>query len=88
MQAFVQEMGFTDGLRADVWNYIRYAYSSVAATAIIPMQDFLRLGEEARINTPATLGQNWRWRMDKDALDDALADRIAELVTCFGRQPM
>lgn len=88
MQAFVDELGVTDGLQADVWNYIRYVYSSVAATAIIPMQDFLRLGEDARINTPSTLGQNWRWRMKKDAIDDALADEIAALVACFGRQPM
>lgn len=44
---------------------IRTALGSVADTAIIPMQDYLGLGGEARINTPSTLGGNWEWRMER-----------------------
>ncbi|MDO4548080.1 MAG: 4-alpha-glucanotransferase [Clostridia bacterium] len=53
---------------------------SRASTAIAPMQDFLGLGAEARMNTPGTVGgTNWRWRMSKDALTPELAARIKKL---------
>ena len=45
------------------WEFVRAAMSSVADLAIIPMQDYLGLGSEARINIPSTLGINWKWRM-------------------------
>ena len=45
------------------WEFVRAAMSSVADMAIIPMQDYLGLGSEARINIPSTLGTNWMWRM-------------------------
>ena len=45
---------------------------SVADTCIIPVQDYLGFGSEARINTPSTLGDNWKWRMSKNAFSDAL----------------
>lgn len=45
------------------WAFIRAAFASVANLAVVPMQDFLNLGSEARINTPSTLGGNWMWRM-------------------------
>lgn len=64
---------------------IRAALSSAADTAVIPMQDHLGLGREARINTPSTLGDNWKWRMDKDALTEELAGRIRRLVKLYGR---
>ena len=44
------------------WALIRAAYASVAARAIVPMQDVLGLGSEARINTPAAPAGNWTWR--------------------------
>ena len=50
------------------WSMIRAAFASVADTVIIPMQDYLGLGSEARINTPSTLGRNWQWRMKPDAI--------------------
>ena len=64
---------------------IRLAYAAVSDTCIIPVQDFLELGEEARINTPSTLGTNWTWRMKADALTDELAARMSELVRIYKR---
>lgn len=64
---------------------IRQALACVADTAIIPMQDWLGLGREARINTPSTLGDNWVWRVDPSCLNDALAGHIAAMCTLYGR---
>ena len=64
---------------------IRAALSSCADTAIIPMQDYLELDSSARINTPSTLGCNWKWRMDKDALDPKLAKKIYKMAKLYGR---
>ena len=64
---------------------IRMAYASVSDTCIIPIQDFLELGDEARLNTPSTLGKNWTWRIDASALTDELATRIRELVRIYKR---
>jgi 4-alpha-glucanotransferase len=59
---------------------------SVADTAIIPMQDWLNLGNEARINHPSTLGGiNWRWRLVPGQLTDELADEIADMTVTYGR---
>ena len=55
---------------------IRLAHSSVADLCIIPLQDYLGLGNEARINTPSTLGDNWKWRVTKDKLTDKVQKKI------------
>lgn len=68
------------------WGMIRGAMSSTAFISIIPMQDFLGLGSEARMNTPSTLGgTNWRWRMNKEDASPALAQRIADMTCLYGR---
>ncbi len=67
------------------WEFIRAAVSSVADTAIIPMQDYLGLDETARINIPSTLGINWKWRMKRDACTKELAERIRRLCKLYGR---
>ena len=67
------------------WDYICLAMRSVADTCIIPAQDFLGLGTEARINTPSTLGGNWKWRMKKDAFTEALILKIQNLTKICGR---
>ena len=67
------------------WIFIRAALSSVADTAVIPMQDYLELGDEARMNTPSTLGDNWKWRMGKNVLTDELAQEIRQLTKLYGR---
>ena len=64
---------------------IRHALMSVADTAIIPMQDYLGLGSEARINTPSTLGGNWCWRMKPDAYTQNLAESIRKMTVLYGR---
>ena len=58
---------------------IRIAQSSTANLCVIPMQDYLGLDNSARINHPSTFGSNWKWRMDADALTDALSARGAKL---------
>ncbi|MBQ6998693.1 MAG: 4-alpha-glucanotransferase [Clostridia bacterium] len=63
--------------------FVRLAMSSVADTCIIPLQDWLCLGDDARINTPGTLGDNWCWRMDK--LSDKTAAEIAHITVLYGR---
>jgi 4-alpha-glucanotransferase len=66
---------------------IRAVLASVADTAVFPLQDALGLGSEARMNTPATLGGNWRWRVREEALDAALAARLRRLAAVYGRAP-
>ena len=58
------------------WSLIRLAYSSRAALAIVPLQDVLRLGSEARMNTPGSESGNWRWRLDAGDLTSASATEL------------
>ena len=67
------------------WEFIRAAMSSVSETCVIPMQDYLGLGAEARINIPSTLGINWKWRMLPGQFTDELAERIYEMSRLYGR---
>lgn len=67
------------------WDLLRVAWSSVSNTAISPMQDVLRLGDEARMNTPATSAGNWAWRMLPSQLDASLADGLRDLTMTYGR---
>lgn len=67
------------------WAFIRAALSSVADMAVIPMQDYLGLGSEARINTPSTLGDNWKWRMKKGAFTEELAREMRAMTQLYGR---
>ena len=64
---------------------IRAVWQSCAAIAIAPMQDFLRLGSFARMNTPSSVGGNWEWRMRPDAVTDKTIDRIKEINTTYMR---
>ena len=61
-----------------VWVLIRGVWSSVAVFALAPMQDFLNLGTEARMNFPSRLGGNWEWRMKEDDMSDGLSRRLQE----------
>ena len=63
----------------------RLAVSSVADIAIIPMQDYLRLGADARVNIPSTASGNWSWRMSGDSLHEGLSDRIKTACKLYGR---
>lgn len=64
---------------------INLAFSSSARLAIAPLQDYLGLGSEARLNTPGTLDNNWRWRTTSEQLTPALIESIGELVAASGR---
>jgi 4-alpha-glucanotransferase len=66
---------------------IRLAFSSHSALAVAPMQDFLGLGSDARMNTPGTTRDNWRWRMTADQWNTGLSERIRELVSETSRDP-
>ncbi|MBQ7924737.1 MAG: 4-alpha-glucanotransferase [Lachnospiraceae bacterium] len=82
---FVKEYVGQESNSATLWALIRAALSSVADTAMIPMQDFLELGNEARINFPSTFGDNWKWRMDVHAITPELTDKIYKLAKIYGR---
>jgi 4-alpha-glucanotransferase len=64
---------------------IRAALGSVARLAIVPVQDLLGLGSEARLNTPGTASGNWSWRLPPAALTGSLARRFAALNAVYGR---
>jgi 4-alpha-glucanotransferase len=75
----------TDGTQIH-WDMIRLALASVADTAIVPLQDVLGLGNEARMNLPGTARGNWRWRCPAGALAGA-SQRLAELSAIYQRRP-
>ncbi len=66
---------------------IRTAYASVANLVVIPMQDILRLGSEARMNFPGKLGGNWTWRFTWDQVHHDLANHYKELCIIYERPP-
>ncbi len=70
-----------------VWGTIRTAYSSVSRLCIVPMQDFLELGANSRMNFPGTLTDcNWTWRAKDDIITRGLAERILKLAILYGRK--
>jgi 4-alpha-glucanotransferase len=64
---------------------IRLAMMSVANTVIFPMQDILGLGEEARMNRPATTEGNWQWRLSPEQLTPAITDMLRGMTELYGR---
>ncbi len=67
------------------WEFIRAALASVADTAIVPAQDLLGLGSEARMNRPGTASGNWRWRLVPGQLDRRTAQRLAVMAETYDR---
>ena len=72
---------------AFTWDIIREAFRSVADLCIIPLQDYLCKGREARINTPGTAEGNWQWRLLPDYLSDDLAGSIRLMTETYSRIP-
>ncbi|MDD5010580.1 MAG: 4-alpha-glucanotransferase [Phycisphaerae bacterium] len=64
---------------------IHLAEKTVSDTVIIPMQDILGLGEKGRMNRPATIRGNWRWRLQKGKLTPAIIKNLAELTKTYNR---
>jgi 4-alpha-glucanotransferase len=85
-QTFIDYLG---GISADGvhWDLIRLAYSSISNMAIIPVQDLLGLGTQARMNFPGTATGNWEWRYDSGDLQPQISDRLQNLGAVFGRLP-
>jgi 4-alpha-glucanotransferase len=67
------------------WELIRLTMMSVADTAVIPMQDLLGLGAEARMNNPSKLEGNWYWRLAEDPVTAELTRRLREMTRIYGR---
>jgi 4-alpha-glucanotransferase len=74
----------TDGHEIN-WDFIRLALMSVADTVIIPLQDVLGLGSEARMNIPGRREGNWAWRYTPEMLTDKIKHRLKELTAIYGR---
>lgn len=64
---------------------IRAAYASIADVAIVQMQDLMKLGNEARMNEPSTIGRNWQWRVGHDKLDEERRAWIRTLAAVYRR---
>ena len=69
------------------WSMIRILWQSVASWVLAPMQDFLSLGESARMNYPGNPSGNWGWRMHPDAINPGLIHRLHETNYLYGRLP-
>jgi 4-alpha-glucanotransferase len=69
------------------WAFIRAALCSPASLSIVPLQDVLGLGSEARMNTPSLDNGNWRWRFDEAQLNSEFAKKLAQLVELSDRRP-
>ena len=67
------------------WEFIRLGMMSLANTFIVPMQDVLGLGEEARMNVPATQTGNWRWRLLPEQMTSSLTEKLREITEGSGR---
>ena len=70
-----------------VWELVRLAFASVANTAVIPLQDALNLGSEARMNTPGQAAGNWSWRFSWEQIPHWIAPQLKELSELYGRIP-
>ena len=83
--AYAREYMNITAEEGDVWGMIRTAFASVSDTCIIPMQDYLNLGGEARMNFPGTMTDaNWTWRASEGYLD-GLTEKILRLTKLYGR---
>lgn len=67
------------------WDFLRTCFGTIAAYAIVPMQDVLGLGADARMNVPGVAHNNWAWRYRQDALSDGLAEGLGTITQLYGR---
>jgi 4-alpha-glucanotransferase len=67
------------------WDFIRAVLASVADTVIVPLQDLLGLGSEARMNLPNSTQGNWSWRFKQDALSEDHSARLRDMTAIYGR---
>lgn len=67
------------------WDFVRAVLASVANTAIVPLQDVLGLGRDARMNLPNSSAGNWAWRYQAGALTERTENRLKDLTDLYGR---
>lgn len=85
-QLAIDYLDIDAGMKKNInWKFIRLTLSSTANLAIIPIQDYLGLGNEARINKPATVGSNWRWRLLGNEITNELVEKIQKVTKIYGR---
>ncbi len=70
------------------WDMVRLALSSVADMAVVPLQDLMGLGSEARMNYPSVPSGNWTWRYTPDQLTGGIKQGLIELTELYGRWPL
>ncbi|MBI5082842.1 MAG: 4-alpha-glucanotransferase, partial [Chloroflexi bacterium] len=71
---------------ADIaWDLIRLAFSSTADMAVVPLQDILNLGTQARMNLPGRAAGNWGWRFAWNQINDGMRERLKEMAMLYGR---
>jgi 4-alpha-glucanotransferase len=70
------------------WAFIRAAEGSVAKLCVVPLQDVLGLGSEARMNVPSKSDGNWNWRFRRGALTKGLAEKMATIAEVADRDPL
>ena len=89
VRRFARETAAAAGIaeREPAWLLLRLALASPARTAVIPVQDVLGLGNEARMNMPGRADGNWRFRLERGALDAGLAARLRAATEAHGRLP-
>lgn len=68
------------------WGFIRGLWASPANLVIAQMQDILGLDDRARMNIPSTVGDNWNWRMKKDAINEGIIRKLKRLTKTYGRK--
>lgn len=86
-KAIINEYLSYDPYKDEVFSYrlIRTAMSSPADLCVIPFQDYLSLRNEARCNTPSTLGDNWKWRCSKGDFTDEIVAKVRRMTELYGR---
>lgn len=70
------------------WGMMKGAWASVAEMSIVTVQDILNLGSSARMNKPSTVGQNWKWRVSKESIEnnlDQLSYKIKKYMQIYKR---
>ena len=69
-----------------VWGAIRTAFASVSDLCVVPLQDYLDIGAEGRMNFPGTMSDcNWTWRTKCGTITDTLAEKIRKMTVLYGR---
>lgn len=86
-ECIVGGLGIGDSEPAEVcWKIVEFCYQNNANTLIVPLQDVLCLGSQARMNLPGTVGSNWNWRYRREWLTSELSRRLAGLVEKYNRE--